>query len=811
MEANAKTIPILLIDDDEDDTVILRGYISELSGQAKYVLDSVASYEDGLTQILRANHDIYLIDHNLGERTGLELLKEAIQAGCQAPLIIITGLSDPEIDQAALLAGAADFLFKDSLDGQLLERSIRYALERNRLLQNIRDLAVRDSLTGLYNRRELDRFVDYEIIKSQRYNHPFSLLMMDIDHFKAINDRLGHRVGDEILQNVAQALLTNVRGCDLAARYGGDEFIIVFPETSGTQAILGAERLRKIVAALSIVVRDKKGLPEKIDITVSIGVAEYPRDAKSIDLLYELVDQALYQAKLDAGNRVMRLNPEAKKKEERVRSGSIQAMLIEDDLDDILLLQDSLKEIEPGKIRLGHADRLSRGLRELSEQTYDVILLDLNLPDSHGLDTLKTVAYSYPRIPIVVLSGLADDATTTEAIRQGAQDYLIKGEIDGPLLARVLQYAIDRKKAEDVLRASETRYRTLVETSPNGITVTDLEGKLVLCNQQTANLHGFGSPEEMVALDVYDLIDPVDRERSRINSQKTLDEGRIINAEYTFVRKDGSHFPAELSAALLRDSVGTPAGFIAITRDITERKRSWEAEKRLIRLREEFIASVSHELRTPLFSLMGYIDLLLKGKAQDAEVQTEFLTRASLDANRLLDMVNELLDSSLLERQNLVLNQESVDLVPIIENVLHSLQEKAEFSQISITPVIKNIPLVADVDTTRMRRVLVNLVENAIKYSEKGSEVIITGESLNGNIVINIIDHGCGIAVEEKASIFEKYYRSLNTHQENTSGTGLGLYIAKEIIEAHAGTITVESELGEGSTFTITLPMNKRM
>src|SRR4030043_2388213 len=144
------------------------------------------------------------------------------------------------------------------------------------------------------------------MIKSRGYNHPFALLMIDVDHFKGVNDKFGHRIGDEILHQVAQALLTNVRGCGLAARYGGDEFLIVLPETPARQACVGAERLRKMVEAQSIKVTNKKGMSEQIVVTISMGVAEYPYDANTADSLIEMADQALYQAKHQGCNRVVR-------------------------------------------------------------------------------------------------------------------------------------------------------------------------------------------------------------------------------------------------------------------------------------------------------------------------------------------------------------------------------------------------------------------------------------------------------------------------------------------------------------------------
>jgi PAS domain S-box-containing protein len=487
----------------------------------------------------------------------------------------------------------------------------------------------------------------------------------------------------------------------------------------------------------------------------------------------------------------------------------VRVLLIEDDPDDILLVKESLAEISHGKIKLEYTGRLSRGLIELSSHSYDAVLLDLNLPDSRGLETLKTVVKSYPKVPVVVLSGLADDATTLEAVKRGAQDYLVKGEISGPMLVRVLNYAIERKQAEAVLRESEARYRALVETTPNGITLTDLDGKLLLCNQQSASLHDYESPEDMLGLNVYDLIVPSDRQLALANAQKTLNEGRVINAEYTLLRKDGSHFPAEISAALLRDGTGTPVGFIGITRDTTERIRALEAEKQLIKLREEFIASVSNDLRNPLFSLMGYLDLLRNGKVNEPELISQFLARASKDANRLLGMVNELLDFSVAESQGLALNYAKVDLVALCQDVVQSFREQAEARRISVKSAPKDPSLIADVDLSRMRRVLINLVENAIKFSEMDDKVLVKVESSNSSAVISVIDQGCGIPKGDYSKIFEKYYQVNHSPNKTTFGMGLGLYIAKEIIEAHGGSITVESKLNAGSKFTITIPVNK--
>jgi PAS domain S-box-containing protein len=491
-------------------------------------------------------------------------------------------------------------------------------------------------------------------------------------------------------------------------------------------------------------------------------------------------------------------------------SNQIRALLIEDDPDDILLLKDSLAEIGLGKIKLDYTDRLSKGLIQLSAQSYDVILLDLNLPDSRGLDTLNTTIKRFPKLPVVVLSGLVDDAITVEAVRRGAQDYLVKGDISGPLVMRVVRYAIERKQVEAVLRASEARYRTLVETSPNGISLADLEGKLLLCNQQAARLHGYASPEAMLGVNFFKLVAPGDRQPAAANIRRTLNEGRVTNGEYTLLRRDGSTFPAEISTAVQGNTSGMPVGFICITRDITERKKVIDAEKQVVMLEKEFLSSVAHELRAPIVSVMDGLEQLHNGRLAGGEGQEVAFKRTSKDASSVLDMVDELLDFSLLESERLTLNREQVDLGKMISEVLGSFKGQAAARRVSLLSAPMEIPLIASADAARMRRVLVKLVQNAINFSDKDGTVLVTGKAMNGKILINVIDEGSGITLEDSERIFEKYYQVEHPLNQNTFGMGLGLYTAKQIVEAHGGTLSVSSQLRAGSTISITIPVESK-
>jgi len=206
---------------------------------------------------------------------------------------------------------------------------------------------------------------------------------------------------------------------------------------------------------------------------------------------------------------------------------------------------------------------------------------------------------------------------------------------------------------------------------------------------------------------------------------------------------------------------------------------------------------------------MEYLDLVQNGKAKDSFRQNEFLTHASMDASRILDLVDELLDFSLLESEHLKLNVEKVDLARVITDVLQSSQEQANAKQVFLLSAPMDSALVADVDPARMQRVLSKLMDNAIKFSEKDDKVLVTGKSMNDKIIINVIDEGCGISLEDSNRIFEKYAQFNHSIDTDSHGMGVGLYISKQIVEAHGGTLTVSSQLGAGSTFTISIPVIK--
>jgi diguanylate cyclase (GGDEF)-like protein len=315
----AEPLKVLLVEDDEDDFLLARGLLSEVGGR-KVDLRWAASYQEALRAIESGGHDVCLVDYRLGERTGLELLREARCGDCKAPMIMLTSQNDYDLDAEAMRAGAADYLVKGRVDTSTIERSIRYALQRSSQFERLRGLANRDELTGLYNRRALDGLLREEVSRHERYGRPFSLVMLDVDYFKAINDSYGHPVGDEVLRWLARLVRDCVRAVDMPARYGGEELAVVLPEMDGGLALKVAERLRLRVAARPFSFGSARQQTQ-LSVTVSLGVAALPDNAATAASLVAAADRSLYAAKRGGRNRSVRFS-DLPERAGQIRGGS---------------------------------------------------------------------------------------------------------------------------------------------------------------------------------------------------------------------------------------------------------------------------------------------------------------------------------------------------------------------------------------------------------------------------------------------------------------------------------------------------------
>ncbi len=303
--AEAPEVPLrlLLAEDEETQRTILASMLT----RAGYTVTAVDNGQDALTEVLTGDYPLLVTDRGMPGLDGLQLCRaiRAAQLPSYVYILILTGLDSTRDAVTGLKAGADDYVSKPTREEELvarlsagrrilmLERSLRAANERIRLL------TVTDALIGTFNRRYFDDQLPVAIAHAERYGRPLSLVFVDVDHFKLVNDTHGHRVGDEVLVEIGRRLLANVRAYDWVARYGGEEFAVVLPETDTDAAMILAERLRSSIAdqKLSTSVGD-------LPVTASFGVAS-SRTVAAItpDALVGAADLALYRSKADGRNR----------------------------------------------------------------------------------------------------------------------------------------------------------------------------------------------------------------------------------------------------------------------------------------------------------------------------------------------------------------------------------------------------------------------------------------------------------------------------------------------------------------------------
>jgi len=289
----------LVIDDDRLQFRIVQAHFKNFKG-GSYDLDWSDSYEDGLAKLLSGAYAVCLLDYRLGDRDGLQLLREAAKGGCRTPIVFLTAESGDNVDIMAMESGALDYLVKGEISPSSLERSLRYARNLGDTLDALRRLATRDEMTGLLNRREYERILAEED-RSRRFGQSLSLVIVDLDLFKAINDAHGHAAGDAVLREASARIAGTIRTVDRAARIGGEEFALILVQTGREAALEVARRAIGAVSASPISVDGTVA----VAVTASAGVAELPRDADDGSELFVAADKALYAAKSSGRNRAV--------------------------------------------------------------------------------------------------------------------------------------------------------------------------------------------------------------------------------------------------------------------------------------------------------------------------------------------------------------------------------------------------------------------------------------------------------------------------------------------------------------------------
>ncbi len=347
----------------------------------------------------------------------------------------------------------------------------------------------------------------------------------------------------------------------------------------------------------------------------------------------------------------------------------------------------------------------------------------------------------------------------------------------------------------------QERFRSLLEAAPDAMVIVDEKAEIVLVNRQVVNLFGY-EPDELLGRPIETLVPERYRQGHHALRDgflghpgvRPMGSGRELYA----VRKDGSEFAVEISLSPLLTEEGILVS--AAVRDITERLR---LQREADRLRDELVATVSHELRTPLTSIIGYVELMMDlGEEAISEPARRMLEVIERNANRELRLVNDLLDLS------------SIDVTTVDEPQRVSLGTIASSSVEGVVASSKSIPVSVQVpgglyvegDPLRLAQVVDNLVANALKFSADGGEVVVAGGRQGDEVWLEVRDRGTGIAAEELPRIFDRLFRSADAVRDQVPGAGLGLTIARAIVDAHHGRISANSTPGEGTIVRVVLP-----
>ncbi|MGH7830727.1 MAG: sensor histidine kinase, partial [Candidatus Binatia bacterium] len=366
----------------------------------------------------------------------------------------------------------------------------------------------------------------------------------------------------------------------------------------------------------------------------------------------------------------------------------LKILLIEDDSSYARMIQEVLPETRGGPFEVECADRLSGGLERLARGGIDVVLSDLGLPDSQGLETFNKLQAQAPQLPILLLTGRDDEALAIRAVAEGAQDYLVKGQMEGVPLARAIRYAAERRR-----------------------------------------------------------------------------------------------LTAEME----------------------------QSQKRQLEIKDQFLSHVSHELRSPLTAVLQFVSIVLDGLAGAiTEEQREYLTITLRNARQLHKMISELLEVTRSDTGKLAFDLRSVSLGDLAAEILGMLVGNAASKGVHLSAEVPaDLPPVY-ADPERMKQVLINLTDNAIKFTPAKGNITVRAQIFEPDpdfICVTVTDTGRGISLEGTGRIFERLYQEPSSTEGSRRGLGLGLHICKELVEHQGGRIWVESQLGSGSVFYFTVPV----
>jgi PAS domain S-box-containing protein len=452
------------------------------------------------------------------------------------------------------------------------------------------------------------------------------------------------------------------------------------------------------------------------------------------------------------------------------------------------------------------------GIETALKNDYDILLIDLKMPDIDGFEVLKQIKKHKPDSIYIISTAYASFETAIESARLGAFSYIPKPFSPDELLYQIEQGFKQRKillesaklkqeKEEYLLEIAneKSRLNTIIESISSGVLLINKIGEVVYFNKaalQKLNLNELNIGEF--------ISDKLPTELSKIINdliQKEDLSNKSITTQIE-VKPNGELF-VDATCSPVPHSDGSFAGVVVVLKNITDFKK-------VELIKNQFISMVAHELKSPVSAVLGFIQLILDSKIKlTKEQHDDFLKRSELRLKSTLDLINDLLDISRMEIKKKYRELREININNVIRSVVRLFEFEMANKSIKLSMQLEENSENIIADINEINRIVTNVISNAIKYNKEGGRIdILTRQDFN-YIFISIADTGIGLRPEEKKELFQEFFRAKNKYTKSISGTGLGLTIVKRIVEAYHGTIDIESEFEKGTTVIIKLPINK--
>lgn len=532
-------------------------------------------------------------------------------------------------------------------------------------------------------------------------------------------------------------------------------------------------------------------------------------------------------------------------------------LLVEDNPDDALLVRAWLRAASSATFDVVHVSSLQDALTAAQTTSFDAVLLDLTLPDGYGLASLSRFRSAMPQLPVVVLSGVQNEAVALEAVRQGAQDYLVKGDGHGPSMGRALRYAIERKRAEEELRHARDRLEEHIAERTGALQATnrrlneeilerrvaerilrrerdftsavldtvdalvvafDRDGRIFRINRACEKATGYGAHEVNGRMSWEDFVPPDEHDSVRQVFNELTASGRAAKHENHWLTRTGDRLLIAWSNTVLRDERGAVEFIIGTGIDITEQRRAEElAQRRQTELAHvarlstmgQMATEIAHELNQPLFAIASYADACLRIYQQrtkdECNAECDELAQALTEVSRQAARAGQII-----ERIRRFVRKESPQHVPLDLNKLVkdmaqlvAVEARAHNVKIHLAPAQQQVMVVGD--AVLLEQVVVNLVRNGIEAMDslpaEARHLTISTAVRGRSAALAVADSGPGLTPVQCARVFEPFYTT------KRHGMGMGLAISQSIIESHGGEVSALPNTEGGTTFRFRLPL----